>query len=171
MYLCTEGVSCVQKPCPGPTGIDKANEGEELEVEGDLILHLMELVSLLPSHKAAVQVAAVLTGSDEHVRMPECLLQLLDGVPRLRMLHQLRALELLEKVSNHLHTPRQQLAGFPVPSNCPCSLHDHRDEPICVHPGKLRYASHLTHAIPWHHLLSVQFAGEEDRRALRTSTQ
>jgi hypothetical protein len=64
VYLCAKRASSVQKLLTGSAGVDEADKGEELEVEGDIVLHLTELVSLLGPHEAAVEVAAVLTGCD-----------------------------------------------------------------------------------------------------------
>ncbi len=105
MYLSARRLSSSQKPLPGTGRVNEADKREELEVEGDITLHLAQLVSLLPSHEAAVQVAAVLTGQDEHVGVSERLLQLLHRVPRFLMLHKLCALESLQQVADHLHMP------------------------------------------------------------------
>nr|BBF89656.1 hypothetical protein [Oryza sativa f. spontanea] len=99
MYLSAKRVSSAQKPLLGTGGVNEADKREELEVEGDIALHLAQLVSLLPTHEAAVQVAAVLTGQDEHVYegVSERLLQLLHRVPRFLMLHKLCSLEPIQQ--------------------------------------------------------------------------
>lgn len=142
-YLCTQRTISVQNLLPGTSGVNNAYKREE--VEGDLVLQLTELISLPPSHKAAVQVAALPTWRDEQVRVPKRVLQLLHRDPRLCMLHQLHALELL------------QLAGLPVPFNRLCGLHNHWDQTVRIHTGELNDAGYLTHAIPECHALGGWF--------------
>lgn len=53
----------VEEPHPVERGVDVADEGEELEVEADLTLHLPELVGVARPHEAPVRVPAPLAGA------------------------------------------------------------------------------------------------------------
>uniref|UniRef100_A0A0A9FS01 Uncharacterized protein n=1 Tax=Arundo donax TaxID=35708 RepID=A0A0A9FS01_ARUDO len=143
---------------PGMGSIYIANTGEKLEVEGNIILNLTELVCLISSCKAVVHKAAVLARCDEHIGTLECLLQLLHGVPRIMVLHQLHLLKQLQHITYHLNSLCKLLAGLFIPSNRLYRLHNHLDQPICIHPCKLLNAGHLTHAIPQCHLLETRLA-------------
>jgi len=148
-------IGLVEKPDPVERGVDVADKGEELEVEGDLTLHLAELVGVARPHEAPVRVPAALAGAHEQVRPPERLLQLLHGRPRLRLPHRLRVLQPPEQRAYHLHPPRQLPAGGAVPAHHARRLGDHRDEAGGVEPHQLRHRGDLPDQS---HLLAFGFA-------------
>jgi len=148
-------IGLVEKPDPVERGVDVADKGEELEVEGDLTLHLAELVGVARPHEAPVRVPAALAGAHEQVRPPERLLQLLHGRPRLRLPHRLRVLQPPEQRAYHLHPPRQLPAGGAVPAHRARRLGDHRDEAGGVEPHQLRHRGNLPDQS---HLLAFGFA-------------
>ena len=167
MYLLARRgfIGLVEKPDPVERGVDVADKGEALEVEGDLTLHLAELVGVARPHEAPVRVPAALAGAHEQVRPPERLLQLLHGRPRLRLPHRLRVLEPPEQRADHLHPPRQLPAGGAVPAHRARRLGDHGDEAGGIEPHQLRHRGDLPDQI---HLLAFGFAlvvvGVEEQR-------
>lgn len=135
----------VEEPDPVERGVDVADEGEELEVEADLALHLAELVGVARPHEAPVRVPAPLAGAHEQVRPPERLLQLLHGPARLRRAHRGRGVLLQppEQGPDHLHPPRQLPAGGAVPAHRPRRVGDHGDEAVRVESHQLRHRRDL----------------------------
>uniref|UniRef100_A0A0D9XV80 Uncharacterized protein n=1 Tax=Leersia perrieri TaxID=77586 RepID=A0A0D9XV80_9ORYZ len=133
-------IGLVEMPHPVECDINIADEREELEVEGDLTLNFPELIGVPASHEAAVQVTPALAGPDEQIRSLERLLELLHRIPRLRLLHQWlsAAVELPQKVADHLDPPCELLARSPVPPYRLRRLRDHLDQAVGVYSGELR---------------------------------
>lgn len=122
-----------------------ADHGEDDEAERDALLHLTQLIGLLPATEEAVHHAAVLAGRDERVRVTERLFQLTQRLPYHRVLHSLRVLQPLQEVADDPHAAGKFPALLLVPANRPHRLHDHRDEPAGVHSGQLSDSGQLRH--------------------------
>jgi hypothetical protein len=129
-----------------PRPVDVADEGEEVEVEADLALHLAELVRVPRPRQAAVRVPAPLAGPHQQVGAPERLLQGLHGAARLRVPQQPRVVVVAqppEQAADHLHAPGQLPAHGAVPPRRLRRVRDHRDEAERVHAHQLRHRRHL----------------------------
>jgi hypothetical protein len=143
----TGGLAVAVAATPRP--VDVADEGEEVEVEADLALHLAELVRVPRPHQAAERVPAPLAGPHQQVGAPERLLQRLHGAARLRVPQQPHVVVVVllaqppEQAADHLHAPGQLPAHGAVPPRRLRRLRDHRDEAERVHAHQLRHRRHL----------------------------
>ncbi|RZS08458.1 hypothetical protein BHM03_00039430 [Ensete ventricosum] len=128
-----------------------SDEWNDLKVPINLSLGSSELVDDVPPHCQKVQITPVLAANHENVGPPESIFELLEGLPGLRVLLELRDLELLQEITDQLQVPCEPLAVLLVHPRGGRRLHDQPNQPGGNEARQLGHRRELSQLLPSGH--------------------
>ena len=152
--------------CTYPSIVDKGDERNEPEVFVDFVLVITEFGDINPPHGHQIQVALVAAALHQDDRFAQRVLQMLQRLPALGALLEIRVIELIQQVADELQMLGEILAILLVHAGVVSRFHNHGYELHSVDAHQLAHVGHIAHRQPWHPIEQIRHCNNPARSSL-----